>query len=664
MKKLSTLSVFASLSLMGSLAFCEQIAICGVGLVSPSSVAHGETVQLPYQTPDDNGNQWVVYYQGNLQMQGNQPVFSQAGMIQINNRQPQQQNQQGNWDEKTKELSMTFQPQNNMKHQRRFKFQEDGMVRIVDILENTSDKEQSLNVQFITNTNYGVNGADVIEDPKKKGDIGWVADTGVGRAAMSVFGGKGSKLLPKVRYQQGNNQVNANMVVKVAGKQKAVLVTWHGSFDNSDAGKTWASQARESRLVSDLPLDLRKAIVNLGGTNAGAIGDQELLRGDTADIVELRGGDVVRGTLKLEAYKLNTAFGPITLPADKVASILNIGEFRTRQLLVTQDGEVFGGDLQEQTLPIQLTSGQTTQVPLSQISRLGYRTGGAELPEWKFDRPMVFLRSGERCVIIPPAEPIQFVTRYGALSFAPDQVACVNLKTESGVHEIYLADGSRMSGLVSNPNWPLKLATASGDEPISFPLAAISRVQLRLLSEDVGKGKSTLAMQGGDIVATRLEGMLKLQTTFDTLDINASEIRSMSKPQEGLPDVQITMFDQSSFRGSLQTTSLKCKLVGGLSIDVPVAAVKQYDNPQPFPSQALVDQVKASVGKLNAEDWKDREAAEAALIAMGPTIISVLEESVDGQSADVKQRLSGVIKRLSKDLPETPSQLSPPPEVE
>jgi hypothetical protein len=189
-------------------------------------------------------------------------------------------------------------------------------------------------------------------------------------------------------------------------------------------------------------------------------------------------------------------------------------------------------------------------------------------------------------------------------------------------------------------------------------------VQLTLLPEDVGRGKSTLAMQGGDIVATRLEGQLKLQTTFDTLDINAAEIRTMSKPQEGLPDVQITMFDQSSFRGSLQTTSLKCKLVGGLSIDVPVAAIREYDNPQPFPSQTLVDQVKESVGKLSAEDWKDREAAEASLLAMGPTIISVLEESLEGQSADVKQRLGGVIKRLNKDVPASESRLSPPPEVE
>lgn len=632
--------------------------------VLTGSVVLAETIQLPYQAGDDNGNQWVVYYQGQLQQQGNQPVFSQAGMISVNGRQPQQQNQQANYDDKTKTVSMVFRPQNNLKHERQFRFSDDGIVRIIDIFENTSDKEQAVNLQYTTNTNYGVNGAETIADPKKKGDLGWAADTGAGRAAMSVWGGKGSKLLPTVRYNPGNNQVMANIALKVEGKQKSAIVHWHGTMDNIDAAKTWVSQLRESRMLSDVPVDIRKAIANISATTAGSIGDRELLRGDRTDIIELRGGDQIRGDLKIDTYRLTTAFGKVELPAAKVASILSVGDFRARQLLVTQDGEIFGGDLEQQSIPIQLSSGQTTQVPLSQVSRLGYRTGGAELPEWTFDKPMVFLRSGERCAISTPDKPIDFVTRYGALSLSPQQVAIVNLKTESGVHEVYLSDGSRMSGIISNPQWSLKLSSTSGDAPVQFPLAALARVQIAPLAEDVGAGKATLSLLGGDIIATRLEGELSLQTTFDTLKINAAEIRTMARPDEGLPDVQITMFDQSTFRGSLQTQSLKAKLVGGLSLDIPVAAVRGYDNPQPFPAASVVTQVTAQIAKLGAEDWKDRESAEAAILAMGPMAISVIEESLASQNADVKQRLGGIIKRLKKDLPPAESKLIPPEPIQ
>lgn len=624
-----------------------------------------ETIQLPYQAADNNGNQWIVYYQGQLQQQGNQPVFGQAAQITVNGQQPRQNNQQANYDDKSKEVILTFNPNGAIKHSRRLKFDEEtGIVRVLDVFENTSDKETSLNLQYMTNTNYGVNGAQIIEDAKGKGQLGWAADTGSGRAAMSLWAGKGSKVLPTVRYNQGNNVVNASMRVNVGGKDKATVVTWHGSFDNSEAASQWVQQMRESKLLADLPADLKKSVANVRGSSSGSVGGADLLRGENTDIVELRGGDQIRGELKVETYKLNTAYGTIELPANKVASLLNVGDFRPRQLLVSAEGEIFGGELVDKNIPILLTSGQTTQVPLSQISRLGYRTGGVEQPEWNFDKPMVFLRSGERCVIEAQQTPIDFVTRYGQLTLKPEQIATIDIKTAGNAHEIYLIDGSKLSGIVLKPQIELKLTSASGDAKVPFPLAAIARVQFKRLPEDVGAGQPTLGMQGGDIVCSRLEGQLELVTTFDTLKIDAAQIRTIARPDEGLPDVQLTLFDQSTFRGTLATKMLKAKMVDGLSLEVPVAAVRDYDNPVPFPSDSIVAKVRESIGQLNAEDWKQREAAEVALINFGPGVVGVLQGAVDGQTPEVQQRLNAVIKRLKKDAPTSSTRLSQPPNLE
>ena len=38
-------------------------------------------VNLPYMTSDSQGNQWMVYQPGTLQMQGNMPVYSQAAQL-------------------------------------------------------------------------------------------------------------------------------------------------------------------------------------------------------------------------------------------------------------------------------------------------------------------------------------------------------------------------------------------------------------------------------------------------------------------------------------------------------------------------------------------------------------------------------------------------------
>lgn len=624
-----------------------------------------ETIQLPYQAPDNAGNQWIVYYQGQLQQQGNQPVFGQAAQITVNGQQPRQNNQQANYDDKAKELILVFNPTGSLKHTRRMKFDEEsGIVRVLDVFENTADKEASLNLQFMTNTNYGVNAAQVIEDAKGKGQLGWAADTGSGRAAMSLWAGKGSKVQPTVRYSQGNNVVNASMRANVPGKGKATIVTWHGSFDNADAAATWVQQMRESKLLADLPAELKKSVVNVRGASGGSVGGADLLRGENTDIIELRGGDQIRGDLKVGSYKLNTAYGAIELPADKVASLLNVGDFRPRQLLVSAEGEIFGGELVEQNIPILLSSGQTTQVPLSQISRLGYRTGGVEQPEWTFEKPMLFLRSGERCVIEAPSAPVDFVTRYGQLTLKPEQISTIDIKTSGNAHEIYLIDGSKLSGIVLKPQIELKLTSATGDAKVPFPLAAIGRVQFKQLPEEIGAGVPTLGMQGGDIVCSRLEGQLELVTTFDTLKIDAAQVRTIARPDEGLPDVQITLFDQSTFRGTLATKMLSAKLVDGLSLAVPVAAIRDYDNPVPFPSESVVAKVRELIGQLNAEDWKQREAAELALINFGPGIVGVLQGSVDGQPPEVQQRLNAVIKRLKKDVPTASTRLTLPPALE
>jgi hypothetical protein len=124
------------------------------------------------------------------------------------------------------------------------------------------------------------------------------------------------------------------------------------------------------------------------------------------------------------------------------------------------------------------------------------------------------------------------------------------------------------------------------------------------------------------------------------------------------------MFDGSTFRGTLTTTTLKAKLINAMPLEIPVAALQEYSNPLPFPSASLVNKAQEGIKQLAAEDWKAREAAEVALIALGGPVVGVLEEAMGNQPTEVQQRLQSVIKRLKKDVTPAPSKLSPPPPVE
>src|SRR5947209_9407300 len=114
-------------------------------------------VNLPYMTSDSQGNQWMVYQPGTLQMQGNMPVYSQAAQITINGNQPGMQHNVARLDDKNNELILENMVVGTLTLTRRMQFNaEECYVRVVDIIKNPQGQDQQINVQITSNLNFGV----------------------------------------------------------------------------------------------------------------------------------------------------------------------------------------------------------------------------------------------------------------------------------------------------------------------------------------------------------------------------------------------------------------------------------------------------------------------------------------------------------------------------
>jgi hypothetical protein len=481
--------------------------------------------------------------------------------------------------------------------------------------------------------------------------MAWVAQTSGNRTVVELFNGRGAKQAFAINYQPGNSQVMANLSLTLpAGKDVAVM-HFHTITTDPAAGTKWVQSLKESQVLKDVPPALRKIIVNFtGGQNF--VGDYEILRGDVFDVAELRTGDQYRGTLKESSYKLTTFYGPVELPVDKVIGLINVGEFRPRQLIVTADGEIFGGKLEQDHIAIELSSGQVTRVPLAQVSRLGYRKRPGEPEEWTFDKPLVLMRSGDRMGVRMPTADIEVATRYGALKLKPSAVGAIAFASEDhGIHEVFLADGSRFAGLVTAERFDLQLSTGanSGGTPISIPTSAIARLQLSAKVEEPDENAPTLALTNDDQLVGVLAGRLKLETAFDTLDLDARQIKSLRHAKgASVQDVQVTLWDETTVSGQLAETDLTCNLKCGVTMRVPVALVEEYNQPFPQPSEAMVKRVKEQVAQLDADDWKGRDRAEAQLVGMGPAIAGTLRQLRNDQSPEARQRIDSVLKQLEK----------------
>ena len=626
-------------------------------------------VQLPHNVSDAQGNQWMLYQGGWIQMQGNQPLYSQGAVLQINGSQVPHRGNQAKQDEKTGEILFENLNVGGFTVTRRVLIdKENAYARYIDVIKNNQQQEVTANVQIQSNFNFGVDQAQTINDPRRKeNQIAWAASNSNGRAVLEMYAGKGAKVIPSFNFQPGNTTVAGTMNIPIPGGKEVAIMHLHAVTGTPEQGAEFVAQLREGKILNSLPADLRKKIVNFV-TAHGFIGDRELLRGELFDVVEIRGGDQVRGTLKDPTYRLTTFYGDVELPADRVVGMLNVGDFRPRQLLVTTEGEIFGGRLAKQTIDLELTSGQTTQIPIGQVTRVGYRKRADEPEEWTFNKPFVALRSGERVGVEAPAAPIDVVTRYGALKLEPKAIAAIVFQTEDhGVHEIHLTDGSKFAGLVAASEFEMKLAGATTTQPaggggggqsagapsqvVKFPSSAIARIQFATPLDDVDPAETpTLDLANGDLLVGGLAGSMKLHTAFDTLTLNAAEVKRLTRggADAGALDVQVTLWDSSVVSGQLQDPTLKCQLASGVALAIPIALLEEYNQPQPAPAAGMVEKIKSAVAQLNADEWKARDRAEAELTAMGPVVVGVLKQMRADQPPEAQQRIDQILAAVAK----------------
>lgn len=619
-------------------------------IIVPRAANAQGMINLPYSVPDNTGNQWMIYPGGWFQQQGNQPIYSNAAMLLINGAQPQMRNNLARIDPKTGELVFENMQMAGCVVTRRVLInREDNYVRYIDTIKNTQGAEQTINLQLQSTLNYGVNVAQIIPDPRKKDqNLAWVAQTGSGRTAVEVFAGKGAKFAPAINWPPGNNVVQANLSVPIPANKEIALMHLHSTAATQDAGTAWVNGLKDAKIIATLPKEIRRSLVNFSG-GENFIGDTEILRGELLDVVELRGGDQLKGTLREQDFKLQAFYGTVTLPVEKVVGVINVGQFRPRQLVITTDGQIIGGKPLKETIDLELSSGQVTQVPVSQVSRVGYRKRPGDPEDLENAQPTVQLRTGERLAVVLPTQPIAVASRYGNLQLDPAAVAAIVMQSEEhGAHDIYLVDGSKFVGFATADAFELTLAGGESQQPVRFPISTVARLQLTARIDDRDDSTAAFELANDDLLAGSLTGEIKIETAFDTITVNAAEVRRLTHNREMGTEVQITLWDQSSVSGQLQDADLVCKLASGVTMKVPVALVEEYNQPQPQPSAMMVEKIKLVINDLNAEDWKQRERAEAQLAGMGPVVIGVLKQVRGNQPPEAQQRIDTILKQLEK----------------
>jgi hypothetical protein len=622
-----------------------------------------QAVQFPHVFTDNFGSNWDVQQDGSIGDGGND-LYDGGGRLMINNgAQYQSPNQTALLDAARNELLFPPVQIMGLNVSRRVACLASlNVIRFTEVLKNPTAAPIRAQVRCYFNMGGSVQQAIPLVDAKRKGrrQCGFaIGDANNAVAMISAGRGASAKLAVRFDFRQNDDNVDIIYDVEVpANKTVAVVHCQLRGRTPGGAADAWAG-LREKQLLADLPRDLRRRVVNFPGGD-DSIGDLEILRGDAAaDVVELRGGDAYRGTLKVDQFKVQTLYGPIVLPADKIVGLINVGTYRPTQLLVTQDGDVFAGRLDVDALPLRMTGGQVTRVPLARITRVGFRnrsgTAADEGDEWNFEnKPAAYLRGGGRLRVRPPAAEFNLATPAGPIRLSPAVVASVIFEGEDNpVPEIRLTDGSRLSALLGASQFDMTLAPgATGPGPdrhVRLPAAALTR--LTFAAEKEGDFLTPIVtLANGDTLVGTVGGALSLETPFDTLHIDGPQIKALSHARGGDHDVTITLWDESTLSGRLVESHVSCLLQCGVGIRVPVQLIDHYAQPVPTPSDPVIRQIREVARQLDSDDWRTRDRAQSRLLALGPPVMSVLKQLQPTAPAEVAQRIDLIVIRLTRQV--------------
>lgn len=621
-----------------------------------AGAAGAQQVPLPYILRDSLGNQWDVQQDGTIGDGGND-LYDGGGRLFIGDNNYMCQQPTAPFDAARNEVTLPPMMMNGVNVSRIITVNQKGnWCRWVEIFENPGAAAVRLPVRIHFDMGGGIQAVqNVVEDKKTKKPVATVIFDGQRGIGIVGAGRTGAKVIPNITPQQNSDQVMLTFDLEVPPKQSVAIVHIQAPRQTVQDATTVLDTTKDKDFLADLPPDIRRRIVNFA-SGGQYLGDLEVLRGGLLDVVELRGGDQYRGTLNDKSYTLETLFGELELPADQVVGMLTAGAFRPTQLFVTTDGEVIGGLLKMDAIKLHLSSGQATSVPLHSINRLGYRKRPGEPEEWKFDKPMVFLRDGQRVGVEPPGESVAVATVYGPLQLKVASIATLVFQgEETPVHQMRLVDGTRLAGLVAQPAFDLKLRTIGKGKVVSFPTSDIAHLQLLPQPEDLGDEAPTLSISNGDVLVGVISGELLLETGFDTLKINAAEVRNLRHAEAAAgataaspAEVQITLWDGATLSGRLKSSSLACNLKCGASLAVPVSLVDEYSNPEPQPGKEVLERVKATVLQLNDPDWKKRDRAADQLLELGPGAAGVLRQMRDSQPPEAQQRIDEILRRFAE----------------
>jgi len=559
--------------------------------------------------------------------------------------------------------------------------EEEGGLRYLEILTNTSANPFILNVTLSTNFsgNYKTfvtdrgNSEAIILNENEGGILVTPASTQSNKAFLFALCAAGSDNKPTISARN-RYALSFQYRLSIAPGQTRVLahsvaqVVVPPQFNRRNLMKTFRPFSI-NKIAGEIPKKYRSFLAN--GKDSTSLSYSDLMANTSLKSLGVARGpnDVLAmgektrliGMAKCSDFRMNTAYGEIVLPFENVAAVVGLNKgLRETVRVFLRDGQVFSGKAEVDEFSFSLANGGRMNLSLNSLDRLVRAKHKGENIWDKTVVAMIETFDGDR-LRINKEEDIKLtgVTPWGELVFSiPDLIWMGPYEGEPVGHFVELKNGN--SCLVFPSGKPLKLHSEIFGEH-DLDLHRIRSIITKSASDRTKyggiSGLATFIQLPGNqqIVGTLEDSHIKLISNGDVINLAPGEIRKLlrsdgksSGNSVSKPGFRIELWDGGFVDGFFQSESLSVK-VGERNWRIPLSDIEELETPTPSLGDGALKKIKTLLTSLAADAWVDREKATNELGAFGYLARPVLQQEANkNPDPEVRRRIERILSETEK----------------
>jgi len=462
---------------------------------------------------------------------------------------------------------------------------DDGYARWVDVLDNPSNQPTTARVTYTfamdsddTTTLVTTTSGDAVVD---SGDRGWVSDDaseiGDDPAFGLIFGDDGTGAAPTAQFFAGNDMPTVSFSVDIPANGSTALALLLTKRTTRVDAVQWLADTDPRQLMDDISAP----VVNFSGVGGGpTFRISGLLRGSERDVVELRNGDRLEGTVTDKSWTVETAHGVVEVKLKDVAGLIAGEPGWGDDAVVLLRGEVLVGHLDAEPVTLQLPLGRKLTLPREAIARIGMRHRGEAEESYTSTDDIALLVHGDRLQGKILTQSFGVSTPYGDVGLDRGYVAGIDFRAEGGrLHRVRLADGSTISGIVDGPGVVFR---HHGGQELELALSELVALEVPglLIEPAIDPDAPVISLANGDTwYAQLVTETLPFRSTVGSFDLRLEEIRSLRILDAATGEAVVQLADGGTLSGRLTTTSLSWRLVCGFVVTLPLAYLRDIEVP-------------------------------------------------------------------------------------